>query len=282
MFKLLIRAILVVGCFVALIVFGVRSCSSHEYPLPSEAYYVSDYAGVLHPATSEFIVNESEALYESTQGIDDIGGTQIVFATFEVESVGDIAEYDKNDLFREWEIGKNDMGVLVILFFTSEEVDEIKTFNLRQMQIEVGDSQLSFYTPTLLNHIYGNTLETHFPPDSVGYAYDWDLALGVGSLMNELLNVAYGDIYHDPDNVIPQSEFDPWFRDDYLENYTYSSDLNTTDEISLLAYFLSFGGWSADKTLFWAFAALTILAGGFGMLKAGGGSSSGGGLFKRR
>ncbi len=52
--------------------------------------------------------------------------------------------------------------------------------------------------------------------------------------------------------------------------------------MNMLTYFLSFGGWTVDKTLFWAFAALTMLAGGFGMVKAGGGSSGGGGLFKRR
>ncbi len=282
MFKFIIRAILVVGCFVALIVFGVRSCSSHEYPLPSEAYYVNDYAEVLHPATAEFIVHESESLYEDTKDIETIGGTQIVFATFEVESDAEIAEYDKNSLFREWEIGKNDMGVLVILFFTSQEVDSIKQYDLRQMQIEVGRHQEGFYTPTELNQIYLRTLDAYFPPDSLAYAYDWDLALGVGSLMNELLNVAYGEIYQQPENVVPQSEFDPWFTDDYLENYTYTGDLNTTDQMSILGYFLSFGGWSADKILFWAFAALTMMAGGFGMVKAGGGSSGGGGLFKRR
>ena len=282
MFKLILRAVLVVGCFVALIVFGVRSCSSHEYPLPTEAYYVNDYADVLHPATSEFIVRESEALYEDTKGIEDIGGTQIVFATFEVESDAQIAEYDKNSLFREWEIGKNDMGVLVILFFTSHEVDEIKQYDLRQMQIEVGYHQEPYYTPTLLNQIYINTLEAYFPPDSIGYAYDYDSAYGIASMMNELLNVAYGDIYSEADNVIPQSEFDPWFQEDYLPNYNFTSHVNSTDEMNMLTYFLSFGGWSVDKTLFWAFAALTMLAGGFGMIKAGGGSSGGGGLFKRR
>lgn len=282
MFKIIVRLVLVVGCFVALIIFGVRSCSSHVYPRPTEAYYVNDYADVLHPATSELIVNESEALYENTKNIEDIGGTQIVFATFEVDSDEAIAQYDKNSLFREWEIGKNDMGVLVILFFTSQTVDDIKQYDLRQMQIEVGYTMEQFLTPTELNQIYLNTLDAYFPPDTLGYSYDWDLALGVASMMNELLNVAYGEIYNQPENVIPQSEFDPWFTNDYLENYTYSGDINTTDQISLLTYFLSFGAWTADKTLFWAFAALTLLAGGFGMVKSGGGSSGGGGLFKRR
>jgi len=281
MLKLISRAIVLVGCFVLLIIFGIRSCGSHVYPRPSSAYYVSDFAEVLDPATENFIISTADTLYEDTKNIDEIGGTQIVFATFLVENNAEIANYDKNTLFREWEIGKNDMGVLVIFFFTKTVIDDLDYYDLKQMQVETGYHMTPYLTDIELNTIYSDTLNYYLPAGTLTYPYDEALDMGVGSMMNELLNVAYGEIYLQPDNVVPQSEFDPWYQD-YILDYSGSTSTGANSPMDVFTFFFAGFGSLSDKILFGVFGMLFMLAGGFSFAKGGGGSSGGGGLFKRR
>ena len=95
-----------------LILFG---CKKDEYPRPTNQYYVNDYANILYQATRSSITREGERLYRVTQDEND-GGAQLVVATFVVENLSEIANYNKTDIYRQWKIGDNDMGVLVLLF----------------------------------------------------------------------------------------------------------------------------------------------------------------------
>jgi uncharacterized protein len=161
-----------------LIVFGVRSCASHEYPRPSEAFYVSDYADMLGPSVENFLISESEYLYESTKDIPDVGGTQIVFTTFELGSEAELGAYDKVDLFNEWQIGKNQMGVLVILYFVPvDTIDETEYLSLTEVQIATGDQMAEFVATTSLRLMVIDSIERHLPSGTPTYSYDYDLAL---------------------------------------------------------------------------------------------------------
>jgi hypothetical protein len=280
MLRFAIRSILAIASLVFFIIFGVRSCANYEYPRPSEAFYVSDFADMLGPTLENFLIGESELLYERYKDVDDIGGMQIVFATFELEAEADLGTYNKIHLFNEWEIGSNGMGVLVALFFTPIDPIDEGYYSLTEIQIETGNTIAEYMASIRLSQMLEHTLEAHLPDDQPTYSYDYDLALGVASFMNELLNVAYGDIYQDPDNVVPQLEFEAWYED-YFDSYTGTTSFDTTDSMSLLSYFFSSMGSSVDKILFSTFLVAFSLASGVA-IKGAGGFSAGAGLFRHR
>jgi len=280
MLKFIMRAILALSSLVFLIIFGVRSCASYEYPRPSEAFYVSDYADMFGPRLENFLIGEAEALYDTYKDEPDIGGMQIVFATFELENESQLGEYNKTALFNEWQIGKNGMGVLVILFFTPLDPISEGNYSLTEIQVETG-SEVAEYLATIgLSQLLRQTIEFHFPEEQATSSYDYDLGLGVASFMNELLNVAYGDIYGDTDNVVAQEEFEIWYEQ-YFDNYSGSASFNTTSPMSLFTYFFSSFGSIFDKLLFGTFIfAFSLMSGT--LIKGAGGSSLGAGIFRHR
>jgi len=279
MFKFLVRAILAVASLVFLIIFGLRSCGNYAYPRPTEAFYVNDFADMLGPSLENFLIDESQTLYENYEDEPEIGGTQIVFATFALADEGELGSYDKDKIYNEWQIGKNDMGMLVILYFVPVTGVEGE-YSLTEYQISTGD-KLAEYVGTIdLLNIARNTIDHHFPSGSVAIPYDYDLALGVASFMNEILNVAYGEVYGNPAGVIPQAEFEADYEE-YFETYDGPASFSTTDSVSMFTYLFSGFGSSLDKILFGAFLFTFALASGVAV-KGGGGFSSGYGLFRHR
>ncbi|MFA5235345.1 MAG: hypothetical protein WC399_00615 [Bacilli bacterium] len=282
MLKFVARSILAVATLVMLIIFGVRSCASHEYPRPSEAFYVSDYADMLGPSVENFLISESEYLFESTKDVPDVGGIQIVYTTFLLESEAELGAYDKVDLFNEWKIGKNEMGILVIMFFVPlETVDETEYYSLTDIQVANGDVMAEYMGTISLEIIVKDTFEHYLPTGTPTYPYDYDLALGVATSMNALLNIAYGDVYDDPDNVVSQDNFVYWYEEEYLPTADVSSPKDTTNSMNVFLYFFSAFGSVTDKLLFGAFALAFALAGAM-TVKGAGGTSSGAGLFWHR
>ncbi len=278
--RFIIRAILAVASLVFFIIFGVRSCTGYEYPRPSAEFYVSDFADMFGPRLENFLIGESEFVYEEYKDEPEVGGMQIVFATFALENEAELGSFDKVDLFNEWEIGANGMGVLVALFFTPLDVPEEGMFSLTEIQIATGDKVAEYMASIAFSQMLERTIETHLPTGTPTYSYDYDLGLGVASFMNELLNVAYGDIYESPTNVVPQEEFEIWY-DDYFESYTGDATFDTSTSMSLFTYFFSAFGSPIDKILFGAFALAFTLASGVA-IKGAGGFSTGAGLFRHR
>jgi uncharacterized membrane protein YgcG len=161
------------------------ACQKNEYPRPTRSFYVNDFANILDEATRSSITREGERLYELSKDETD-GGAQLVIATFEVESETDIANYDKTEIFRQWGIGDNDMGLLVILFFSPYTVDDVLYLELVESQIEVGYRMEQYLTPTTLGSIIDHTL----------YSDEWDyLDMAVMHMVYELLSEIYVDIY---------------------------------------------------------------------------------------
>lgn len=274
--------IAVFAFFAALIVFGIRSFTANEYPYPSEAYYLNDFADVFSPTFENFYVQEAESLYQSSKDIANTGGAQIVFATFLLEEGKTPADYNKTTIFREWKIGQNNMGLLALFFF--EEVNDNTSDNLDlvEFQIEATDKMMIYLTISEQLDIYNRTLNNYLPKGTLTNAYDYNLELGAASLMNEYLNTVYGEVYEMDNQVIPQSEFDAdfveyWWEDESTSAYSADTSLNMMD------YFFSPYGTIYDRVIFGSLSAILVVAtGGAGIFKAKGGWSGGAGLFRHR
>ena len=237
-----------------------------EYPRPTEDYYINDFADVLMQATRATITNEGDRLFDMTKDEVD-GGKQIVFATFEVETLSEIAEYDKTNVYREWNIGKDDMGLLIILFFMSS--GETEELELVETQVEIGYRMEQYLTPSRLGQIVDDTL----------YNEEWDylIDMGVASLLYELLSVVYVDIYGYTSFDYDMDEY--W---EYLMDYVPDTSYEPS-AMSTLSYLISpYSSWWDRILALLPFAVFMLYGGGRGILRAGGGSSGGHGIFRRR
>ncbi|MFA7506696.1 MAG: hypothetical protein WCZ11_00510 [Bacilli bacterium] len=258
-------------CFL-FIFFGfiLASCNNKSYPRPTQAYYVNDFAEVFLPATKHNIIKKGEDLYDISKSYEDNGGTQIVFASFIVENETDLSSWETNktELFREWKIGKNDMGVLVLFFFIEEEIDGItyKTF-VEPVGFEIGYRMTQYLTSSRLGIIY----------NSIDFESDFDM--GVTQLLHEILRVICTKAYN-------FEEFDSWEiakegYQDYYDNF-FEEDVITDIPMNIILFIFSPYSSVLDKILAIIPFALILLGGGFVINKGKGGSSGGAGLFRRR
>jgi len=243
------------------------ACKKDEYPRPTSAFYINDYANILYEATRDSIRREGERLYENTQDEID-GGTQLVIATFEVEELDDIASYDKTDLYRQWRIGDDDMGILVILFFKPYIENEIEYLELVETQIELGYRMEQYISPAQLGVIIDNTLYSDTTDD---------LDLAVMHMEYELLSAIYVDIYGYESFDYDMSVFEQYLID--------NPDTSYDDPIpmSLIIFLLSpFSTWGEKLSAILPILFIFFAGGGFILNKGGGGSSGGAGIFRRR
>jgi uncharacterized membrane protein YgcG len=264
------RGILILAGLIGLVVLGLDSCQQREYPRPSAAYYVNDYAEVLSAGVTDTIVYNAENMYESTKGEGD-GRSQIVIATFMIESIEEVAEYDRTEIYREWEIGENDMGILVLLFFEEVPYEGYTMPELLAVEVEIGYNMEQYITPGQLGQIVDQTLLTYD---------EWDYNLGVMHLYLELAHVVYRDAY---EGVFYEFEYDMVEMAEYLEGYSASSSTDSTMPMTFILYLLS-PYLSFDTKIFYGIFALIVFFLGGGLLRnvGGGGSSGGGGIFRRR
>jgi uncharacterized protein len=264
----LIKSIKVLNLILIIfLLFVLSSCQKDEYPRPTNAYYINDFANILYEATRDSIRREGERLYDWTQDETD-GGAQLVIATFEVETEEDIANYDKTDLYRQWRIGDDDMGVLVILFFVPFIENEITYLELIETQIEVGYRMEQYLTPTQLGAIIDSTLYSD---------EDVELDVAVMHMVYELLSAIYIDIY---DYIT--FDYDLEVFEQYLIDHPDSS---SDDEVSMgwIIYLLSpYATWGERLSIALPFLLFMILGGGIIKNVGGGGSSGGMGIFRRR
>ncbi len=246
-------------------------CQKDDYPRPTRAFYCNDFANILYGATKEQIILEGEDLYEQTKDLDD-GGAQLVIATFEVAGPEEIAEVDKTELYRSWEIGDNDMGLLVILFFVPETIDEIDYLVLEETQVEVGYRMEQYLTPSHLGLIIDETL----------YSEAWDdLDSAVMHMTYALVEAIYEEAYGDTSYVYDMELFQA-----YVE-INPDGDLEGEDiPMGFLVYLLSPFSTASDRLGAIIGIVFFVFLSGTGTMilrnKGGGGSSGGAGIFRRR
>ncbi len=255
---LLIAIILLVAVLIA----PLAACSQRKYPRPTKEYYVNDYAEALLPGTKNVILNESERLYSSSKSESD-GGAQVVVATMLVENEQGIDDIDRTELFREWRIGKNDMGLLILLLFI-EEADEKY---LISAEIEIGYRMEQYITAAEAANMIEDCL--------LNPEWDGSLDMGLGELYYEIIGKIYVRAYG--------YESFSYDMDDYLEYIAYAEDDTLNLPMSLIVYIFS------PYSSVWAkiFAILPLLflgGGGIGalLIRRGGGGSSGGYGARRR
>lgn len=258
--------IIVFILFSILILFS--GCTKNEYPDPTNEFYVNDYARAFHPITRSEIVFEGERLYEETKDIEVIGGAQIVFATFIVDDVNEVSEYNRTDILRQWGIGKNDMGILVLMFFSESVRDGIEYIYLEETQIEVGFRMEQYLPAAKLGQILDNTIYSD--------TYS-DLDMKVGYLFYELIKVVYEEVY------VEYYSLFSYDMDDFeyaLDNYVPIDD---TPDLTLIAWILILltgpDNWYVIVPVIFI-----LIGGGIGIRRnrGGGGSSGGYGIFRRR
>lgn len=252
----------------SLILFG---CKSDKYPRPTNAYYINDYANILYQATRSSIRREGERLYEVSQDEVD-GGAQLVVATFVVENINEVAEYDRTEIYRQWKIGKNDMGVLVLLFFIEEISDDVTYLVLSETQIEIGYRMEQYLSASQLGAIVDQTLYSDL--------WDHDLDMGVMHMVYELLSAIYIDAYD-----YESFNYDMEIYREYLDDNPDVSGDDSHVPLSWLLYVLTPYARLSDRLMALLPILLVVFIGGGGLFiknKGGGGSSGGAGIFRRR
>lgn len=244
--------VIIAAAAVVAVLLSLSSCNKNKYPRPSREYYVSDFADALLPGSRNTFFYEGEALYKATKD-DPLGGAQVVVATMEVSSEADAASINATDVYREWEIGEKDMGLLILLIFTQdgEELALVGT------QIEIGYGMEPYITAMHADRLITECL----------YNPDWEgsLDMGLGEMYFEFLKTIYVDAYG--------YESYSYEMEDYREYLVSATDATEAAiPMSLLVYIFSPYGSLFSKII-------TII--GF-VLLGGGGLLGGGLLFRRR
>jgi uncharacterized protein len=256
-----------------LVLFIVSGCNNKKYPNPTDEFYVNDFAYAYHPYLRDMVVYEGERLYKDTRDIKTIGGAQIVFATFTIENINDIANYNLTDLFRQWRIGKNDMGILVVMFYTESVENDITYVTLEQTQIEVGYRMEQYFTAGKQGALLDKTIYSES---------NYDLDYATAYLYYEIITLVY-DIY----DVTFTYNMDDFMYD--LESYVYipSSNNGILDFLPISYFIYIFSPYSTIwEKIFIIILGLFFLGGGGFIIKSrnkgGGGSSGGYGIFRRK
>ena len=255
--------LIVVMSFILITLFA---CQKDDVPKPTNEFYVNDFAKVWIPATENTILGEGERLFETTKGVGE-GGTQVVFASFLVEDISEIANYSKTDIYRAWEIGENDMGILVLFFYKMDQLDP-KLITLHEIQIEVGYRMEQFITPGKLIALTDSTINNPIWIDQEPMA--------IANFLYEIMTLVYVDIY-DYDSF----NYDMDQYQVYLE--TYDEEIDDT-LISILLALLFSSDSSSFVSIIFTIGIVVLLGGSFSFVrhKGAGGSSGGAGIFRRK
>lgn len=260
-----IKSVVFLVLLAAGIVYLVGSCSKDEYPRPTAAYYLNDYADALSGAAELYIVNEGEDLYEDTLELTD-GGAQIVVATFLLEEGQTAADYDRTELFRQWKIGKNDMGILIMLLYEEGEYSPV----LVDAQIEAGYHVEAYPFAYDLND-YLDAADL-FEPDLGAFETEKRIMQVYFSILEGLYRDAY-----DTELIWDLDDYDV----DYDVYYTYES-YDSSLPMTIFAYLFSpYLDWGSTIGSIAVGLICFGLMGGF-VRNLGGGGSSGGFGFRRR
>ena len=250
------------------IVFTIASLSScknednYDYPRPSADFYVNDFAGALLPGSRQSFYKEGVRLFEDTKDTD-LGGAQFVVTTMLIENQGEIASIDKTELYRQWQIGENDMGLLLLLLFTGNEEE----LTLVSTQIEIGYRMEAYITAAEAGNLIDDCL----------YNPEWEgsIDMGLGELYYELISIIYTQAYG-----YESFNYDMEVYRDFLIT---AEDSEAQSPMSLIAYvFSSYSPiWTKIIVALIIFLITGVLGGGGFMAirhKGGGGSSGGYGI----
>lgn len=249
---------------VFLLTAGLWGCRpASNIPDPTREFYCNDFADAFPAAVRATIVAEGKRLYEETSEDGTITGIQIVFATFAVETAEDIASYNLSDIYNQWEIGTDDMGILVVYFYLGDP-DKPETLELEEVRIEVGFAMETYLPPWDMGDILDETIMA-----------DESEAIGTAHLLYELLTVMYVDIFG-----YEAFNYDLDVYQEYLDNYDPYSDYEGLWGWILYVVMSPYSGWWEKGLL--VLLGLSVFGIGGGLVKTVGGGGRSGGLGIRR
>jgi len=249
----------------ALIVLAFVGCRNKDtYPKPTREFYVNDFADTFLPAVESTIVDEGERLNNEVSEDGSISGVQIVFATFVVENELDIASYNLTDIYRQWEIGKDDMGMLVVYFYVGDESDS-SSLKLVETRIEIGYAMEVYLSPIEAGNILDDTIWI-----------DEDESIGTVHLLYELLSVVYMDVFE-----YDSFNYDMNVYQDYLDTYVEYGDYDTLWGWMIYVVLSPYASWW-EKGILVVIGLVVFGLGGRTVKNIGGGGRSGGMGIRRR
>lgn len=254
---------------VLLFVFILASCRSDGFPRPTKEYYINDYANALFMKTRQQVLYEGETLYDDTKHIKTNGGAQIVVATFLIDELSEMDTFDSTGLFRSWKIGKNDMGLLIILFFTAYEENGIDYTEFAGVIVEMGYRMEQYMTPSKVNMLLEDSI----------FSEEWDWFIDVGLM--EFIYLVENDLYV---HAYGMEGFTYDMEDfyDYLVNGP-TVDFQRSIEMDILFYLLSPYASIWEKAAVVVPLVLILFGTGYKFIgHRGGGGSSGGFRIRRR
>jgi len=238
----------------------ILAFSPKDYTLPSAEYYVSDYANVLSSASTDFYLTKSTEVFDRTKGTKT-GGLQIIVATFPITSETQIeGEYNKTDIFRKWQIGENDMGLLIAYFYQN---DSSGIPSLVNTSVEIGYNLNSYLTAGAM----GQILDKDFaegPDEETAQAH----------VYSDVLYHVVPDAYQ-----IPVTPFDKEAYVDYQINYDGPA-YGASEPLSKLEYAFSLGGFWDRYGIPAIILGVVFFGDVFALGKGAGGSSGGGGVIR--
>lgn len=238
-----------------------------DYPNPTAEYYVNDFAMALSPATKHNIVEKGEILYDYSNDFEKNGGAQIVFATFLLEDGAEMNKYAPTDIFNQWKIGKNDMGLLIVLYFINQKYEGYTMPEFYAVDTAIGYQMKQYLTASRVGAILDATIMV-----------EEDLNMGIGKMLHQVLWIITEDAYG--------YEGFKAFNEESYQQYLNEYIPNDSDDIAaatIWTYIFSPNMSLFEKILM--IGAVVFLFGGSGLFifnRGGGGSSGGAGVFRRR
>lgn len=255
--------------FLLLGILVLSACQNTPAPAirATEEFYINDRPGILLNATKWTILTYSEDLYDDSQTEtfknQSISGAQVVVTTY-VGAVGDI---NTTELFNSWEIGDNDMGILIVLFFTKEGEE----YQYQEMVFEIGARMAGY-----LSAFSADGLITDYFNDPDIPAFDYDQRLI--NLYFAVLQYVYLNVY-DYSSYNFQSYIDEYETNKYEYFGLLPSDYET-DPLPTWAWVLIIIGIVALGVVPGGYFIPMLFFGG-GRGNSGGGGRSGGYWFRR-
>lgn len=199
----------------ALSLFVLSSCAAPVLPR-SNAFYINDQANALLSSTEYLIYSSAKELYDRDSQKPEykntkINGTQVVVATY----MGAVNSLDTTELFNKWQIGDNDMGLLLLLYFAPNPADEYIPLYLG-MTREIGAKLANYISMFRLEEIFVETWESDYFLTAHREDYDYKLALFYTTVITEIYTKVYNSDAYDG-----ESQMDNYALNQYESYYNY-------------------------------------------------------------
>ncbi len=243
----------------------VSGCAKKDAFPASNAFYINDQAEALLSSSKYLIYATSLNLYENTSQTSaakegKTNGAQVVVAT----ALAPVDSLPSTDIFNEWGIGDNDMGLFLLLYFAPSEDDEYSKEYLGTV-FEIGSQMAGHISMSRLISIFDATW-----PTSGLSAADYDT-----KLVNFYLEV----VEEISEKVYLNTSFSPSQKLEWYEENKYESFFNFIPSGTVAAKGLP---WWAVLLIILGALVLTgtspllslLLGNGSGTTHKGGGGSS--------